>query len=395
MESSNIALNHREPDEQEKFSKVEEEDTSSITEIKEPFDPRKIDIDTKTPTLDLMIKRLKSNPPAIDLYPDFQRKAGIWSLEKESQLIESILMRLPLPAFYFDGSDENKWLVVDGLQRLTTLKKYIIDQVFALDHLEFLTQLKGKYYKDLPIEFQRRIEETQIIAYIIKPGTPEDVKFNIFKRINTGGEPLTPQEIRHALNQGLPAKVIAELAQIPAFRKATRNINPDRMLDRDFVNRFVAFYLTPYEKYEPDLDTFLNKGMRKLKESDIDLKKLKNDFSKAMDTAHAIFGKYAFRKQFAPNERLKPVSKALFEVWSVALANLDDTERKILTENKRILVDQFIKIMNEDEKFLQAITQSTGDKSRVIKRFSTIKYLVQQTIQRYAKTNSNQELQGP
>jgi uncharacterized protein with ParB-like and HNH nuclease domain len=90
-------------------------------------------------------------------------------------------MRLPLPAFYFDGSDEHKWLVVDGLQRLTTLKRFIIDESFALSNLEYLTQLHDKKFSDLPVEFQRRIEETQIIAYIIKPGTPEDVKFQYFQ----------------------------------------------------------------------------------------------------------------------------------------------------------------------------------------------------------------------
>lgn len=362
------------------YTTVEEEDTSSLTEIKEPFDPKKIDIDTKTPTLDLMIKRLRSTPPAIDLYPDFQRKGGIWGAVKESQLIESILMRLPLPAFYFDGSDENKWLVVDGLQRLTTLKKFIIDESFALQDMEFLTPLEGLKFSDLPIEFKRRIEETQIVAYIIKPGTPEDVKFNIFKRINTGGVPLTPQEIRHALNQGLPAKTIATLAAIPEFQRATGLINPDRMLDRDFVNRFVAFYLTPYEAFEPDLDSFLNKGMRKLKDPDIDLQKLRDDFSKAMQTAHLIFDKYAFRKQFAPNESRKPLSKALFEAWSVSLAKLNDQDRETLVKQKDDVVNGFIQIMDKDADFRNAITQATGDKSRVIKRFSTIETFIRKIL---------------
>jgi hypothetical protein len=386
MKTFNEELLNHDVDTQDGYAPVEVEDTSSLTEIKEPFDPKKIDIDTKTPSLDLMIKRLRSNPPAIDLYPDFQRKGGIWGPVKESQLIESILMRLPLPAFYFDGSDENKWLVVDGLQRLTTLKNFIIDEAFALEHLEFLTQLKGKYFRDLPVEFQRRIEETQIVAYIIKPGTPEDVKFNIFKRINTGGEPLTPQEIRHALNQGLPAMEIAKLTKIPAFRQATGNINPDRMLDRDFVNRFVAFYLTPYEKYEPDLDIFLNKGMRKLKEPDINLGKLEYDFTHAMHAAHAIFDKYAFRKHYAAHGRRNPLSKALFEVWSVALAILTDNQRKILIDYKHEVVDGFIKIMNEDEIFRNAVSQATGDKSRVIKRYSTIEKLIEQILSQHAET---------
>lgn len=371
---------------EQQYTEVEEEDTAVITEIKKPFDPKKIDIDAKFLTLDLLIRRLRAQPPEIDLYPDFQRKDNIWSKTKQSRLIESILIRLPLPAFYFDGSDDNKWLVVDGLQRLSTLKNFIIDETLALENMEFLNQLNGKKFDELPREFQRRLEETQITAYIIKPGTPEDVKFNIFSRINTGGEPLTAQEIRHALNQGIPAKYVALLANVPSFKKATGNIKPDRMLDRDFVTRFVAFYLMGYEAYEPDLDAFLNKGMRLIYElSDQERQKLKEVFSEAMRCAHDIFGQRAFRKPYEPGERKKPISKALFEVWSVALAKLSKEERAKLIEKKKIVAQDFIDLMNRDEQFLAAISQATGDKRRVQKRFSTIQSLIQKVLEKHVE----------
>ncbi len=371
---------------EQQYTEVEEEDTAAITEIKKPFDPKKIDIDAKFLTLDLLIRRLRAQPPEIDLYPDFQRKGNIWSKTKQSRLIESILIRLPLPAFYFDGSDDDKWLVVDGLQRLSTLKNFIIDETLALENMEFLNQLNGKKFDELPREFQRRLEETQITAYIIKPGTPEDVKFNIFSRINTGGEPLTAQEIRHALNQGIPAKYVASLANVPSFKKATGNIKPDRMLDRDFVTRFVAFYLMGYKAYEPDLDAFLNKGMRLIYElSDQERQNLKELFSDAMKCAYGIFGWYAFRKQFKAHERRKPISKALFEVWSVALAKLSQEERAKLIEKKQAVVEAFIDLMNRDEKFLAAISQATGDKRRVQKRFSTIQDLIQKVLEKHVE----------
>jgi hypothetical protein len=326
------------------YTEVEEEDTLEIsskddlldTEIKDPFDPKKIDIDTKVLTIDLLLRRMKADPPEIDLYPDFQRKDDIWNKTKQSWLIESILIRLPLPAFYFDGSDDNKWLVVDGLQRLSTLRNFIIDKTLSLQKMEFLTHLNGSKFDDLPREFQRRIEETQITAYIIKPGTPQDVKFNIFNRINTGGVPLTAQEIRHALNQGIPAKYVAELANTPIFKKATDNINPDRMLDRDFVTRFISFYLIGYKNYEPELDNFLNKGMGMINDlSEEDRRKLKKIFIQTMMLAHKIFGNYAFRKQFEKNEKRKPISKALFDSWSVILAKFRSASTKQVTINQR------------------------------------------------------------
>lgn len=383
MEALVEELKSQEFDNQEDDPGVEPEDMSSLVEIKEPFDPKQIDIESRALILDSVIKRLKANPPEIELSPDFQRKDNIWNPKKQSQLIESVLIRLPLPAFYFDASDDNKWLVVDGLQRLSTLKRFVIDQTLILEGLEFLTHLNGKPFDGLPREFQRRIEESPIVTYLIKPGTPEDVKYNIFKRINTGGEPLTAQEIRHALNQGTPAKFVAKLASLPTFKRATNNINPDRMLDRDFVNRFVAFYLIPYQQYKPapDLDSFLNQGMRRLKDPEINLEAMEYAFSEAMKTAYRIFGVYAFRKQYHRSERRKPLNKALFEVWSVALAKLNDEERKELIEKREMLREGFFHLMNNDNiGFTTSISQGTGDKNRVATRFSAIENLIKNTL---------------
>ena len=365
------------------YTEVEEEDNSTIKEIKNPFNPKKIDIASKSLSVDLLIKRLNSNPPEIDLYPDFQRKGGIWSDTKQSRLIESLLIRLPLPAFYFDGSDDDKWLVVDGLQRLTTIKRFVIDKKLVLQNMEFLKVLNDKKFDQLPREFQRRIEETQIIAYIIKPGTPSAVKFNIFQRINTGGEPLTAQEIRHALNQGMPAKFVEKLSLLSSFKDATDNIRPDRMLDRDFVTRFVSFYLISYTEYEPDLDSFLNKGMNKLKNlSEEELTVLRNDFNNSMDAAKEIFGKYAFRKRPSKesNIRRRPLSKALFDALSVALAKLNDEERKTLITKKNKLEEKLIDLMNNNEEFHQAISQATGARVKVITRFKTIEDLIKKIL---------------
>lgn len=367
-----------------KYADVEEEDSSTLKEINNPFDPKKIDIDSKPLSIDLLVKRLDADPPEIDLYPDFQRRSGIWSDTKQSRLIESILIRLPLPAFYFDGTDDNKWLVVDGLQRLTTIKRFVVDQKLVLKNMEFLEVLNGKTYDELPREFRRRIEETQIIAYIIKPGTPSEVKFNIFQRINTGGEPLSAQEIRHALNQGIPAKFVEELSKLKSFKDATDNIRPDRMLDRDFVTRFVSFFLISYQDYEPDLDSFLNKGMNTLNHiSETDREKLKTTFDRSMLTAKKIFGRHAFRKRPSknPKSRRRPLNKALFDTWSVSIAKLTENEREKLILKKEKLVNSFIELMNNDEDFYLAISQATGDRKRVLNRFKTVETLIDKILE--------------
>lgn len=366
---------------QQEYSVEDESDMLNEKSIMEdPFNPQDIDIKTKTMSLDNIIKRLKENE--IDMAPDFQRQGNLWTSEKQSRLIESILIKLPLPAFYFDGSDDDKWLVVDGLQRLSAIKNFVVDKSMALSGLEFLKKLEGTTFDDLPRPYQRQIEEAEIMAYIINPGTPEDVKFNIFRRINTGGLVLTPQEIRHALNQGTPAKFVAELAETEEFQQATEwVIATDRMLDREFITRFIAFYLTSPEDYKPDLDTFLSMSMTQLKDrSETELASIKRNFTEAMKLAYAIFSQWAFRKVYDKTARRNPINKALFEVWSVELAKLSDEERVLIRDRGKRLFHSFIQLMNEDETFVSAITSSTGDKTRIRYRFSKIEELLRQQL---------------
>lgn len=360
---------------------VEKEDVGQNL-MDDPFNPAAIDIDTKSPTLSLLITRMETTPPEIDLYPDFQRKDDLWDAGKQSRLIESILINFPLPAFYFDGTDDNKWLVVDGLQRLSAIRNFVINKTLILTELEFLKDLNGENYDTLPRSLQRKIEETQIVAYIIKPGTPPKVKYNIFRRINTGGLVLEPQEIRHALNQGLPAKYVAELAELQEFKQVTeKKISSERMLDREFVTRFIAFYMNEPESYTPDLDTFLNNSMAQInKLSESDIIKMKQDFIQSMIASKDIFGNWAFRKADLYPWKRKPINKALFEVWSVNLAKLNNNQRNVLVSRKEDLMNSFAEMMRSDTKFIRSITSGTGGKPEVIERFSKIKSLINSFI---------------
>jgi len=361
------------------LEKIEEIDESGA--ITKPFDPKDIDITTKQLSLDNLIKRLKFEE--IDFFADFQRLPDLWDKVKQSRLIESILLRLPLPAFYFDGSDDQKWEVIDGLQRLSTIDNFVVKQTLRLKELEYLTQFEDYTFNELPRELQRRIEEANVTVYIVNIGTPDDVKFNIFKRINTGGLILTPQEIRHALNQGIPAKYIKELARVDSFKKLIgKAISNTRMEDRDFVTRFVAFYLTDYRQYQPDLDTFMNKAMKKIGKIDKESRqKMKSDFIMSMESANQLFGRYAFRKFYNLNHKNKrnPINKALFDTVSVNLAKLKESKIELLISQKLLFLNRFIILMNA-EIFNKSITSATGDKNAVIRRFNFIEQLINSVI---------------
>jgi len=368
------------PEEDNEITTVEPEKTDIPVFMDKPFNPSQIDITPRTMTIDLLIKRLKAEPVEIDLSPEFQRGKELWNKEKQSQLIESLLINFPLPTFYFDGTNNKNWLVIDGLQRLCAINNFTVLKTLKLEKLEFLKKLEGDGFDDLDRTFQRQIEEAQIVAYIVNPGTPDDVKYNIFKRINTGGLVLTQQEIRHAINHGKPAKFIADLASSKEFKEATGGINPDRMLDREFVTRFFAFYICPISEYHPELDIYLNEKMKLIDNiPDNKLNKIKHGFLESMILSKIIFDKHAFRKVYNMDDSRNPINKALFQVWSVTLSKLTDKERNDLKEKKDIVLEKFMKLLT-DNKFDLSITSSTDDVNRIGYRFDKINSLIQEVL---------------
>lgn len=363
----------------ENYSDIEINDESNVP-IKIPFDPNLIRIRRDPYTLGELIDRIEHNE--INFLTGFQRKYDLWSPKQQCGLIESILLRLPLPAFYFDESEDDKWQVIDGLQRTSAIRNFVVDKKLELQDLEFLEQFNGYKFAELPRELHRRIKTTPLTVYVVEKGTPDEVKFNIFKRINTGGLILTPQEIRHALNQGIVAKFIEDLAGIRAFKEATCwKINPDRMEDRDFITRFISFYLIPYQEYEPDLDSFMTKGMNvlKTKTNEENRNRIKLDFIKAMETSIAIFGIDAFRKRKGIDDRRKPINKALFESFSVAFSQLSSQNTHLLIERSDKLKAKFIELNNEP-KFENSISSGTGQKESVYIRYSEIKRIINDTL---------------
>ncbi|MCL1939473.1 MAG: DUF262 domain-containing protein [Desulfovibrionaceae bacterium] len=366
----------------EKNIELDGGDTSSQDQdtISFPFDTSKIRIEAKPMTIDLLIGRIKNKE--IDLMPDFQREAGIWKDKEQSRLIESLLLRIPIPAFYFDATDDEKWLVVDGLQRLTALNRFILDKDLTLQDLEFLgDKYNNASYDKLPRPLQRTILETVLTTYQIMPGTPAKVKFNVFKRINTGGLSLSPQEIRHALNQGSVTRKLEQLAESDEFKVATAGgVSPKRMDDRDCIARFIAFSLTSPDAYKDDYDTFINAGMEKANLlMPKQLEAICENFLRVMRYIPDIFGSDAFRKRYRREGGRYPVNKALFETWTVNLGSLSEQDMEVLISRKETLKDAFIALMNNRD-FENSVSQGTGSVARVQLRYAAIQKIIKETL---------------
>ena len=380
-------------------SEVEDFDLKSY-----PFDPEDISIDKKPLVMDAIIRRFKQG--TIIMHPDFQREE-VWSRETKSRLIESLLLRIPITMFYVSADEEGKLTVVDGLQRLSAIRDFVLKEDYKptnskalgdgmrLQGLEFLTDYEGKTFNELPISMQNRINETEFTFTIINPGTPDEVKRNIFKRINTGGEGLKPQEIRNALYAGKSTELLRLLATSPAFTKATTSsVRSNRMESYEVVLRGIAFMLRDADSYPKNgnMDKFLGDTMvilnsypdfsdreilRLEKMEGLDLNSVKKDriekieelFKLAMKRAKTLFGTHAFRKSYGTKRRT-PINKALFELWCSILAVMDENDFNKIRYSSQFMTDY--NALLDDDKFNVYISRDSWKPTSVRNRYVII-----------------------
>ena len=348
------------------------------------LDPSKIDVRTEKIAIVTIISRIKGK--TINMFTEFQRLQNLWNIQTKSRFIESFLLRLPIPSFYFDCSDNEKWLVIDGLQRLSTLKQFVVDNTLTLQGLEFLTHLNGKKYKDLKISDKSIIEETNITTVQVQAGTPANIKYILFKRLNLKRY---NQEIRHiinSVNNGKPAKYVKKLAEELIFKEIWGEKDNKRMQDRETVLSYVAFRITNYKDYNySNKKEFLDKMMSEIykKSEKITLDKWHFDFRKALIIAKEIFGiENVFRRKIKTGKTTQlRFSNHLFEVWTYALATISEGDRQKILKEKGFVKNWFVnELLKKDEAFIDAISNNQYSPQSLKIRFSKIVELINQII---------------
>jgi hypothetical protein len=216
---------------------IEVENDGHEPEKIQPWDPDLIRVHTKHFSLRQIVDMIQDGD--IDLAPDFQR-LYVWHNWQKSSLLESILLGIPLPSFYFNEQEDGTMQVVDGLQRLTTIYDFARGKDKpTLGAVNYLKEVEGLSFEQLGATFRRRMNNTQLVVHVIDPQTPSRVKFDIFRRINTGGSPLSSQEIRHCMSLTRSRSFLYRLAQSDSFEQATGGSlkNHIRMGDREAVLR--------------------------------------------------------------------------------------------------------------------------------------------------------------
>lgn len=295
--------------------------------------------------------------------PDFQRDF-IWPEDKQSKLIESVIMRIPLPVFYTAEDVQGRTIIVDGLQRLSTFQRFVNDELRL--RLPDREELNGKRFSDLPPRFQNRIEDCNLIFYIIDSKAPERARLDIFERVN-GGVPLTRQQMRNCLFAGASTKFLRDEAASELFVNATGgSLNTKTMRDREFVNRYCAFDLLGVESYRGDMDHFLARCLGLMNGmSDSDLEQLSIRHRRGLSNNKLLFGRHAFRKQSQYQGRRSVINASLWDVMSTGLSRYPQKEVESVAEEIRSAVQNLL----DDEEFNTAITYATNGLPRVQARF--------------------------
>ena len=315
--------------------------------------------DERRTTIDV-VRRMQNERFVLD--PDFQR-GFVWDKEKQSRLIESILMRIPLPVFYVAEDNQGKLIIVDGRQRLTTLRRFIEGDLKL--QLTDRPELNKKVFKDLEPRMQNRVEDCQLHFYIIDRSVPERARLDIFERVN-GGEVLTRQQMRNAIYNGVATIFLREESEEVLFIEATGgSLNIKKMQDREFVNRFCSFYLLDRRSYK-DMDDWLARGLKELESlTNVRRKNLRDQFRRSMRNNLSVFGKHAFRKHAAMNDPRNRLNASLFDVMSVALSKVDET----VVNNAKSKVRKILFQLMESEEFIKSITYSPNTPQQVRSRF--------------------------
>ena len=319
-----------------------------------------------------VIRRIDQSIFVMD--PDFQRDF-IWPEDKQSKLIESVIMRIPLPVFYVAEDDQGRMVVVDGLQRLSTFQRFVKNDLKL--RLPDRSQLHEKRFSDLESKLQNRVEDCNLIFYIIDSRVPERARLDIFERVNSG-EPLTRQQMRNSLFMGQATRFLKEEAQTEIFLKATGgSLNKKTMRDREFVNRFCAFQIIEVDKYRGDMDDFLADCLRSMNKMEkAELSRLSAEFHGGLANNFRLFDKQAFRKHESGQERRGVLNASFWDVMSTGLSHYAEDQVDACAAHLRRAVYRLL----ADEEFNIAITYGPNDARKVRRRFKMAKEMFEEAL---------------
>ncbi len=315
-----------------------------------------------TQAYDLSLKTLLEQWQAsVLILPETQRQY-VWDNGRASRLIESLILNIPIPVLYFAETEDAKYEIIDGHQRVRSIVRYLSNE-FSLSSLWVLDEYQRMRFHQLPEKEQRFLTMRIVRAVIISKDSHPLMKFEIFERLNSGSIILNSQEMRNSIYRGSFNRLLRDLVKLPTFRSVIGTQEPRRrMVDEELILRFLAFRAR-YDNYRAPLKRFLNEYMDSVRNaSENDLATFSQSFDLTIQRINTLFAASAFR---VTDEAGNPIetflNRALFDAQMLATSWLD--EQNILDRRPHLL--QELATLYRSQDFLDSIQKATGNTSKI------------------------------
>lgn len=351
--------------EQEPFSSEEQASDDEPYAPSYQLSEREVHTTPADPDVETLLKRIEEKH--LILRPDFQR-TSVWDNTKKSRLVESLLLNLPVPPCFLAEDEDGTRVVVDGQQRLDSIDDFYHGR-YALVGLQVLKDLNGKKWAELPPKLDRKILQRVIRTLVISHHSNPGIRFEIFERLNSGGEPLTEQEIRNATLRGEFNRLLNQIANGADFLAAVRTRKPDpRLRHHELVLRFFAVRAA-LKDYRPPLKMILSEYMRENREPGAEaVRRLKELFLTALENSRTVFGDDLFRRYREKDGESgfeTAVSKAVFELEMLSLSFLSPSD---VTLNAPAIKSAFMHLSTTSSDFSESLSRATDHRKRFYNR---------------------------
>lgn len=318
-----------------------------------------------TESKDLSLSQLKDLFDASDIItdPDYQRRY-IYNQKQASSLIESILIGIPIPVVYLCEEEEGVYSVIDGQQRITSFVRYLKNE-FPLSGLQRLIQLNGKYYKDLEKKIQRRLNLSCLTAICLDRDS-QDLKYEIFSRLNQGSVSLKPQELRNCIYRGSFNDMLKDIAMTNRLLPALFH---DKNLRSSYEERILRFFVLRESMILND--TYVN-AMNKYmaihqNDAGAEIQKAKSFFNGTIDVVKQVLGDRAF---FAYDEKnRKKFNGAVYDSIMIPFSFYEKYE---LLSHADVIRSEITKIKTQDKEYQENVYAGTNARKKVFCRIGKI-----------------------
>lgn len=316
----------------------------------------------------------------IELQPEYQRHF-VWDSTRQSQLIESIFLGIPIPNLFMATNLDSTWEVIDGLQRLTTIVNFVGDQdiiastnpntqKLRITGLDKVSAMNGSTFEDLPMSVQHMFMTRPIRVTVLNDKSDFSVRYDLFERLNTGGVILHPQEIRNCVFLGEFKDFITECSENVDFNNSVKMTeNAERTGSREeLVLKFFA-YFEDRNLFVHSVKEFLNDYMEKKTKRFGNKAQLRDLFSETFNLINQFLPQGIVR-----GNRVNITPLVLFEAISIGVADL-------LSENQRHLItpERLQELLNNDE-LKRLTTGATNSRNKLNERIDFVKNYIQDAI---------------